>query len=475
MIPNLRGVGKLLFGDEQLLSGDFSISHDLNQSNGLIVEFNASGAEAVGFEARISSADGPQIERNLTLRGTTQHGQLVSINKLLIGNQNLSRDAEKPLHTTLILLPRDILLVGSEPPTLSQVRFFIPNVEFGGMARTQRLGAGFKLDTVLINTELDGRPIQIRLQQLPNYEESIERLRQSTSSVWTAKLDISSLEETGFGLDEVKVIADDFLLLLSFALSKRVMWVVLKTMDPSNTYREVRYGTVMNLKAFPGSVMGDGNLVAGTRGLTLHPLTKFLEIALPTYRSLNQDEQKAVEAAIELLCESIERFFSPAAVTLASRAFEILCRCFLSTSERAYLSGNSQSEKDLISALTSKLAGFAEYWGDLDEASSAEWADRLKGHVSNVLRRPFKLQMQSLLDRWLTRTGNKYEVTWVKKFVDARNSAAHYGSITQKEFDAWVKGITLLSQVILKILGYTGPYIDFWGDGERISEWSRLH
>jgi len=89
--------------------------------------------------------------------------------------------------------------------------------------------------------------------------------------------------------------------------------------------------------------------------------------------------------------------------------------------------------------------------------------------------RPFKLQMRSLADRWLTKTGNSYESTWITQFVNARNSAAHYGPITRKEADAWVKGIALLSRVLLKILGYTGPYVNFWGDGEPVSEWSVLY
>ena len=473
-IPKLRGPGELLVANDTVLAGGFAISHDLNQSNGLIVEFAASGDEAVNFEGRISSEDGPQIERNLALKGKAQHGQPVSIDKLLIGNRNLSRSGGKPLRTVLTLLPRDTLLVGTEPPSVSQVRFFIPNVRFGGMARTPRSGGGSKLDTVLIDTKLDGRSVQIRLQQLPDYKESIQRLGRSTSSVWTARLDVSSLEETGLKLDEAKAVADDFLLLLSFALSKRVMWVALKTMDPDITYREVCYGTTMNLKAFPGSVMGDGKLVAGNRGFTRHPLTEFLEAALPAYWGLDQDEQQAIGAAIELLCESIERFFSPAAVTLVGRAFEILCRRFLSASERAYISGASQTEKDLISALTTQLAAFAKCWGASDKASSGEWADRLNGHVSNLLRRPFKLQLRCLADRWLTKTGNTYESTWVNQFVNARNSAAHYGPIKQREFDAWVKGIALLSRVVLKILGHTGPYVDFWGEGERVSEWSTL-
>jgi len=168
-IPKLRGPGELLVANDTVLAGGFAISHDLNQSNGLIVEFAASGDEAVNFEGRISSEDGPQIERNLALKGKAQHGQPVSIDKLLIGNRNLSRSGGKPLRTVLTLLPRDTLLVGTEPPSVSQVRFFIPNVRFGGMARTPRSGGGSKLDTVLIDTKLDGRSVQIRLQQLPDY------------------------------------------------------------------------------------------------------------------------------------------------------------------------------------------------------------------------------------------------------------------------------------------------------------------
>jgi len=474
VIPNLQGNGKLLFGDEQLLSGDFLISHDLNQSNGLVVEFKNSDAETVGFEARINSADGPQIERNLALKGTTRHGQPVSIDKLLIGGRNLMRDAGRPLQVKLTLFPRDTLVVGSKPPSVNKVSFFIPNIRFRGMARVPGSGGAPRFDTVLVDTELGGSRVRFRLQQLPDYEEQMERLGRGTSSCWTARLNVASLGEAGLALDEAKALADDFLLLLSFALSKRVMWVVLKAMGPEITHREARYGTAINLKAFPGSVMGDGNLVRGDGGFTRHPLTEFLEVALPAYWSLAKKEKQDVEAAIGLLCESIERFFSPAAVTLVGRAFEILCRRFLSASERAYLAKDVQPEKDLVSILTSELSKFAECWSIVDKPSSEEWTDRLDGHVSNVLRRPFKLQLHSLLARWLTNTGNAYEPTWANQFVNARNSAAHYGSITQKESDAWVKGTTLLCRVLLKILGYAGPYVDFWGEGERVSEWSTL-
>jgi len=56
--------------------------------------------------------------------------------------------------------------------------------------------------------------------------------------------------------------------------------------------------------------------------------------------------------------------------------------------------------------------------------------------------------------------------------VKARNAAAHYSPVGQGEFDAWVKGITLLSRVILKILGYSGAYLDFYGDGAAETKWS---
>ena len=474
MIPELQGDGTLLFGDEQLLSGSFSTSYDLNQSNGLIVEFAATGDEAAGFEGRINSADGPQIERNLALKGTTRHGQLVSIDKLLIGNRNLSRNSEGPLRTALTLLPRDTLLVGTEPPAVGKVRLLIPNAMFGGMGRMSGSNSAPRYDTVLVDTELGGRPVRFQLQQLPDYEESVEGLGTSTSSFWTAQLDVASLDETGLTLDEAKALAGDFLLLLSFALSRRVMWVALETDESDIAYREVRYGTAMNLKAFPGSVMGNGRMVTGNQGFARHPLTEFLETALPTYQALVKDERQAVEAAIVLMCESIERFFSPAAVTLVGRAFEILCRRFLSSSERFYLSGDSQSEKDLVSSLEAGLAAFAGDWQSFDKPLGEEWAARLDGHVSNILRRPFKLQMHSLADQRLTNTGNSYEPAWINQFVNARNSAAHYGPITRKEADSWVKGIALLSRVLLKILGYSGPYVDFWGEGKRVSEWSIL-
>ena len=474
MIPELRGVGSLLLGDEELLAGDFTITHDLNQSNGLIVDFVAAGDEAISFEGRINSEDGPQIERNLALKGSTQHGQPISIAKLLISNRNLSRDGEKPLRTVLTLLPRDTLLVGPESPVVRQVKFFIPNVRFGGMVSTPQPGGGSRRDTILVETRIDDLPVRFRLQQLPDYEESVEKLGRSTSSFWTAQLDVSSLDATGLTLDEAKILAGDFLLLLSFALSRRIMWVTLETEESDTTYREVRYGTTMNLKAFSGSVMGDGRLVAGNRGFAKHPLTELLETALPAYKALPKDERQAVEAAIVLMCESIERFFSPAAVTLVGRAFEILCRRLLSSSERSYLSGDSQSEKDLVSSLETRLTTFAEDWQSFDKPSGEEWATRLDGHVSNILRRPFKLQIHSLADRWLKEMGNTYESTWINQFVNARNSAAHYGPITRKEADAWVKGIALLSRVLLKILGYAGPYLDFWGEGEHVSEWSVL-
>jgi len=309
---------------------------------------------------------------------------------------------------------------------------------------------------------------------LPGYEEAIESLERSTSSVWTAKLDVSALDWIGFDIGEAIAVADDFLLLLSFALSRRVMWVSLKTMHPGITHREVRYGTAMNLKAFPGSAMGDGALTLGARRVAEHPLSEFLAAALPAYWRLERIEREALEAAIRLLCESIQQFFSPAAVTLVGRAFETLCSRFLSKSERDYLSGDSQPERDLKDQLASELSKFARSWASLDKPSSEEWAARLDGHVSNALRRGFKLQLCSLLDRWLTMTGNTYEPAWVNQFVNARNSAAHSGPIKEKEFDAWVKGATLLSRVVLKILGYAGLYVDFWGRGERASEWSTL-
>jgi len=61
------------------------------------------------------------------------------------------------------------------------------------------------------------------------------------------------------------------------------------------------------------------------------------------------------------------------------------------------------------------------------------------------------------------------------EFVDARNAAAHRSPVEQQEFDSWLKGITLLSQVVLKILRYRGPYVSFYGDGEGESKWSAVN
>ncbi len=472
MIRRLEGSGDLLVNGTRLLSGKIELSHDLNCSNGLRVSLRTAGSDVSQFEVALQSAQGAQIERQSSLLGHVRRGLRFRIDKLMLADRSVTRTAGQQPGMTLDLLPRTSLLIGKDPGRIRTARFLIPNAVFGGMARTKRADGGSKLDSVLIKTVKNNQPIQMKLQQLPVYEDAIVSLRRFTGSEWTARLDITCAN--GLDLEEMKSLADDFMLLLSFALSRRLMWVALKVMDPGVTYREVRYGTAVNLKAFPSSVMGDGNMTIGAGRAAQHPLTNFLELALPAFWSLSKAEQKSLQQVLGLMCESIERFFSPAAITLVGRAFEILCHRFLGKEQQYYLEGSNQQHKELKHDLRERLEEFKESWETVGKDEANEWGSQLDGAVKGLLTRPLVLQIGILLDQLLT-TSNPYDSAWPADFVRARNRAAHSSSIRDCDGEAWIKGLTLLSQMILKILGYTGSYVDFYGDGTSESKWSELN
>ena len=451
MIKELRGKGALLLDDQEVLTGKFDVSHDLNQSNGLVVRFQAAGSAAATFEERMVSGEREDLERRLALDGETDDSIPVKIDQLLIGQRTLSRKSGQPMQMVLMLLPRASLAVGTPPTDVSAFEFLCPNLLFNGLMSTVQVDGGYKRDTVLVETEYDGRAVRFRLKQLLNYEEAAAEVQQTTKSKWTATLRVETIDRSALEMEEGILLADNFLLLLSFALSKRVTWVLLEVSDNPGSFQRIHSGTVTNLKSFPGSVMRDGRLTMGVARLR-QPLSEFMGSALPAYWGLERHEQERLQEAIQCMCESIERFFSPATITLAGRAFESLCKGFLDRHDQSYPSEDYQGHVDLRTVLNDKLREFGDLWANIKEHPAEEWCERLDGHVSNLLRRPFKLQLESLLEKYLARTENHYDPRWANQFVNARNSAAHYSSLAQKEYNAWVKGITLLSQVILKIL-----------------------
>jgi hypothetical protein len=330
------------------------------------------------------------------------------------------------------------------------------------------------MDTVLVEAGRIGRTYRFVLRQLSDYDAAASLLERTTRSAWTATLTVEAEDGSPLGVDDASSLADDFLVILSFALSRRAAWAILHVTEPSGEFTLVRPGTNINLKSLPGSVMGGGHLVVGRSGQAEQPLSEFMEVALRSFWELEKRKQDALREAIECMCESVQRFFSPAAIALVGRAFESLCDAFLDSAEQSYLSVDCEQHAHLKDALRAHLESFAASWRGTEKESAEEWSTRLNGHISNLLQRPFKLRLRSLLDRWLVATGNPYDTAWANRFVDARNSAAHCSEVREREFDSWIKGSTLLSRTLLKILGYSGPYVDFYGDGLGESRWSAL-
>lgn len=471
MIQELHGKGTLLLDDEEVLAGEFKVSHDLNQSNGLVVRFQAAGSAAATFEERMASGEREDLERRLALDGETDDSIPVKIDQLLIGSRTLSKEEGNFLQIELTLIPRAPLAVDAPPKGASAFQFLCPNLLFNGLMRTAQADGGYKMDTVLVETKHYDKAVRFTLKQLPDYEEASAIVQQTTKSRWTATLRVETIDGSALEMEEAILLADNFLLILSFALSKRVTWVSLEASDDPGSFQRIRSGTVTNLKSFPGSVMGDGALVAGEKGRARQPMSEFMKVALPGYWSLDKLAQNYLREAIERMCESIERFFTPATVTLAGRSFESLCRGFLGKGDQCYLAEDYGANTVLRKALLAKLSEFGAMWRLKDRESAEEWSERLHGHIDYLLHRPLKLQLATLLDRYLKDTGNPYESSWKNQFVNARNNASHDSPVGRKEAVAWIKGITLLSQVILKILGYRGSYMSFYGDEMSESKW----
>ncbi|MFN4218374.1 MAG: hypothetical protein ACK4HB_03730 [Candidatus Bipolaricaulia bacterium] len=461
MMPDFNGHGTLLIESGTPLKGTFRTSHSLDRTNGLLIEFLVDNADPNAYPLS------KYFSRALRFEGVVTDGKKIIADGVLPLSASLTA-INMTTNLKLELLPIEALEVGSETSGES-VRFLIPNLLFTGLECSEYQvpgGIGLRIDRIdrdRLEFEVSFRDKQLHLtlKQLPTYKQTAEKLRSEISSQWTSTLTIRQDTRAPLDIKFALECADLFLLLTSLAMGARISWVSAEVLDEKDQtlYQYIKRGTVRNRHSLPSSIMGNGELIKVIKegsSVEESPYKNFIDRAFRSYQSFPEKQQKALRDAIESYCEAVGICTLPTQLKLTARSFEALIKAFLNEKDLMY----SVRGLDLRTKLSDLLKQFVDLLERYDPNISTEFNERLSGKIENLLRRPFKVTLARILDKYLRETGNPYNLSWVREFVNARNDAVHGYEMTQKHYEAWLKGNNLLEELLMKILNYSGPYIE---------------
>lgn len=462
MIPEYKGQGKLTIEDKNhSLIGQFYIKHSLNLADGLRIEFHA--------------ADLPNQLVNLLLEdhfkvihfeGVTEEGKAANAKEALPSSIRIEGASCK-----MELLPLRAVEIGSKALGKS-VRFLIPNLLFAGLESSRYQIQEVEVvvrDRLEFEISFQGKQLSLTLKQLPDYNQAREKLRRETLSEWTSTLTLQQVNQDFLDINFAIECADLFLLLTSLAMGERISWVSAEVLDErgKTLYQYIKRGTAKHRHSLPSSIMGNGELVVIRNNKVESPYKNFIDRAFHSYQSLTKKQQKALRNAIESYCEAVEIRIPPAPLKLTARSFEALIKAFLDEKDLMY----SVPSLDLRAKLFDLLKEFIDLLKQHDPNIATEFNERLSGKIENLLRRPFKVTLAKILDKYLVVTGNPYDSSWVREFVNARDDAVHGREMSPKHYEAWLKGNNLLEKLLMKILNYRGPYVERVG---LIFNWKNL-
>lgn len=464
MQEEFDGSGTLSENEETLLNGKFHFSHEFQRPNGLQLKLEVNGIKATqkAYETFSSfrNSNGRDAE-DLSFKGISLDKKELKIRGLI--PINLKMDSNN--QATLKFTPLSTAEIGSPQQGCSN-KFFIPNLLFQAISATKyRTGEdsfSSRKGKTIFEIDDSSQTYLIKLKQLPDYDEAIREIKNEKKSQWTSTLQIELAEGQTIDLRKATEVAEDFMLLMSFAAGRRLTWVTATLLqDEKVIFQRYKVGSTPARKVFPGNALDTQKAVSWNNKTLIFPYYDFINEALPKYFNMNENKRKVFKTAITNYCETMQNYFSPSTITLTSRAFEVLMGEFLNDEERQY--SLNTPEMKLAEELRKGLEEFVGVWSRYDRDSACEFKKKLNGNIGFLLRRSMKLRLKTLLNKHLAKTGNKYDKSWVKDFINARHAAAHQGEVGGKEYVDWQKGISLLERLILKLFGYSGPYRDRFG------------
>jgi len=323
---------------------------------------------------------------------------------------------------------------------------WIPNLEFGGYQISKHIRANeieFVRDKCLFSfASVLGNPT-IELKQLKDYNQILERLKQTRRSAITAVCLLNF--EKPKSEDEFCACYLDFFALTSFVEGRLVLpiayWFQGKhdRLVIENLYVDeysikmtwcwysfpMEFGIALNF-LFPTYVaLGEGNKT-WIRNL-IHEYVAFHDVGL-------------IEVKVAFLSRIYEKFISE--------------KKLLSATSRVYPMKKSVKRKlsSLIKCfLKKRLRGTASIF-----------VKRVELILSMLIDKPFKDKIKALLEE----QGFVYDEKLVDKFVTMRNAVAHGGQLKSSESaenTIVIQHLLWLAEVIiLKFMGYKGTCVDRW-------------
>jgi hypothetical protein len=288
----------------------------------------------------------------------------------------------------------------------------------------------------------------IRISPVKDVRDRLSRLQTIRGIDVMAEASIA-WEGSGRRIEIVETI-DDFCHLASIALGTQVQWVSLRFFDSSESVEHVEHRNCFN-KPFGGLEIID------RRSRLPDELPQFIVDSYSKFRMLkNSWEIHRVPLLTYLDAKSEGDFLETRAVKL-SIALETLKSAFLSCGETdvsEFILDQSEFKSAILPPLRDACQGVLVGTCDQVDIEALVGDQNLMG----LNRRSFR----SIVKKLLAHIGLKVSPAEIQKFVASRNSLVHSGCFTSsKPVDEWLFMINFLDRIYLKLLGYSGPYINW--------------
>lgn len=329
---------------------------------------------------------------------------------------------------------------GSAESTASSVSFDIVNFLFVGTEvvdyQTDH-GESRRLSRISLDLD-DGEVI---LDQLPEYESVKNRLkaRKGVEVTSTLTMRLSALEEVDRATEVAERIAD----VMSICRGTVVSWVAYTVLDAdeSAVLTHLRNSVVKNYSPFP--LIHD---------MPPEPTREFLRSGSRANRLV--DAEYGLRRVARAYAETRGGPFLETRALLIGVLMEFLA------ATRARLEGNAaimpepqfeESAEDLVDAVESTVR---EIFPDLPQDQIQAMAVKVRGFNHRSLRS----RINGLV-AWLELDVSSQEIA---QFIEIRNSLAHIGLFPEsaEPVRSFMTMMALLDRVLLRLLGYSGEYIN---------------
>jgi len=413
-------------------------------------------------EIRLELATDIHLE---SFEGDTDEGlQLATGGRLLIESSSLRWRSQQGASLQTLVLP-DSIVVDSRPlpVDLVNVSYGLVNFTFSGTEGAAWDESHGVLSIPLALPDSD-HVLAARLVRRPDYDTQQSILRAVHGVVPTAELRLKL--NSGSPLVCADGLATDLCRVLSVANGTRVQWIYRKLADDSlqvsSTQHVSRTTAYYSAAQLIGSETDDGPI-----------MQRYIETALPAFitrRSSYGLEGGILDAYLDAKAESD---------FLAMKALKLVIT--MEMLAHAHLRATSAEGFEMILSPEELVACQAVLKTAVKDSLRSHGvkkthAERIAGRVGELNRRPF----EDILERLFSGVGLEVSREDRKVFASCRNSLVHDGQFWSSSMPrdracpfatGWQGNMqeyffleSLVDRVILRILGYDGPYLDWRPD-----------